>query len=651
MSKTALLALLLAAGAFGVGYVTATTTETTPTLPDDLAGDYSTSDTTSPDRANKLVGGVDAPERSGPALQSNPQADDLAPIRQAVAAYEALPLVRGDGTIAGAILTDDGGGLGGVKVSATPARVRPPMPYIDDLDERLLRSVRREIEHHQWLAANIVETTTDESGSFLLEGLQDREHHVRARREGWNIRARDWNRSRKARPGPDELPFVAKPKSGVRLELTQPDGTSISRARVQLIRQGGSARRNRSQGWTSSRPEIESNPGTYRLEVSAGEHNHLHAGGVDVEITSGEFTAVRVDLKERPVLVVTIAFPKGEETGGRFYHMPTDSGDRPTDVELTTRGEEKGMWAGAGQKPQQVIQDLKSRYVAVGFSRTRARLDAIDVIQLKDGINQHTLEIPALGAGASMKVRVFTSDGKPITDAAVSPQFTSKETGGAWGAAANRGAGEYLVVHPDGRGSGTYTLQITAPGHGRKKFEYDPGSTSVFDARFDPVAKLSLLIENVPTTAGKVMASLNLEPGRGRANEVALDADGKVAFAGTQPGTYHLQLQMGSRRGRRKVIHSQKIDLKSGERQLRIPMPELHTVTIRGATNNVSVRQQIKSKDRNARRNAYSEWKRVTDGEAVFADLPSGEYTAQSGRRRATFRLPGSTTIVLEDPK
>ena len=129
-----------------------------------------------------------------------------------------------------------------------------------------------------------------------------------------------------------------------------------------------------------------------------------------------------------------------------------------------------------------------------------------------------------------------------------------------------------------------------------------------------------------------------------------LDAEGRAVVQGVQPGDYNLHINVKSGRHRNAAIHTEPVTVRAGENKLRLSLPTLYTVTVHGASGSCHVSQEREPGKPRARR--ASLWGEAdSKGVATFDTLLPGTYRASSGRKRATFTVPGTREVTLEEHK
>ncbi len=634
MNKGLVLVVLVAVGAaFGAGYVLGSGGSTPVRIEPDLDGLEVRGDLAEPE----------APIRLGTARPELTTDETLLALRAAVATFPEPRPERGDGEIAGTVVTATGEPLAGVEISANPKRAGPRYQQPDDPDEALLYRLRWSVESTLWRRANKVTTTSDEAGHFRLAGLKDREHQISAWLEGWRIRDRDPTVPRTATPGA-RVDFVATAISGLTLAVYLPDGTQPKSASTMLSSAGGSS----GGWWAPERPTIEAQPGTYQLSVTSGEQEEFQAGPLSVEIRAGETRAVRVDLEARPTLQVTVRFPVGEEAGGRVFVLRIASPTAPQPAVLRSRGESSDVRRRGLEAWEATHANLQAGTYAVGYTRGREReFDVIDVVEVGPGVTEHVLPVPPLDKDEYVLVRVRGPDGRGLPDARISTGYFAENASSSGSSPlVNRGDGEYQVLHhvnPWGkRPGGTWWVSAQAGGFGTQRVEYEPGSVSTIDLDFQLPASLEVLVENAAGTDYESRVRVKLVQGHHHVADTVCDAKGKAFLDGLQPGAYEIQLRIGERHFMA-WVHAQPLALESGKNRLTLSLPTLYTVTVRGVDGTAWLRRAQEGLGSRFQKHATA-----ADGEAVFDGLPAGTYHVRCGEAKATFRVPGPSVVVLE---
>jgi hypothetical protein len=643
MNKGLFLVVLVVAGAaFGGGYLVGTSVKAEPSLD---VGVATTPAGSSPDRAPEAALSVEGP---APGLEGNEQ---LSALRSALAAFPDAVPERGDGEITGIVLTDAGKPLAGVEVSSLPQReyVQPERP--DDPEEALLQGIQRQIENARWSEANRVETTTDGEGRFVLEGLKDREHRVYAKLEGWRISSKGTS-THKAKPG-DELRFEATAVTGVTLEVYGPDGTMPKSASVRFESGSGS----RSSSWQPGRKTVEVEPGRYEMSVTAGEYREMRSEPVSIEVEKGQAVTIRVDLVASPVLKLRLGFPDGESMGstgmgGQIFRMRLASNEAPKASALQARGQQE--WASQRRSDEWIrtFTDVEPGYYAIGYSRGHNYpIETIDVVEVGPGLTEHTLEVPPLEEDEYVVLLIRGPDGEPIANASIGTGYVSDSSSSSGSSPlVNRGDGEYWVMHHRHgwreSDKGTYWIAATTKNYGTKRVEYVPGRTHLLKIDFEPPASADVLVKGVAGSDYEGSTKIFLFQGKHTSTgQTSCDSEGKARIDGIQPGEYDLKIVIGVDHWGAPV-HTETIRLKPGTNSIVTELPPLYSVTVRGAEGYAWV-QRV---EREGTPSHFHKNVQSAEGEAVFDGLPAGEYTAQSGSKQATFRVPGARIVVLEEP-
>lgn len=644
MGKATLMLVLLSAGAaFGIGYVTGTSSAPADNYEDEYTDDTPPGPTRTP---APIAGGP-----TGPALEGNPQADT--PIRAAIAAFPIPKADRGTGRILGIVQTSTGEPLEGVKVKLTPQpeydrSEKPP----EDPEEALVYHVKRQIERTRWTNANMIEAISGADGRFKLEGVVDRKHRIDGTKDGWKLNAQPaWN----LLPG-TEVVLTATKVTGLKLEVYGPDGKVPPHASTMLK----SGRSNMGGHWSPTNQVLDAAPGSYALTVKAGTAEELRAGPIDVTIEDGdEMATLRVDLELKPVLRVRLDFPKGEATNGNMFYALAPNGEMPTPAELRANGKQDYMgrhYYGHPFGPTQAavaprtFSDLEVGTYAVGFARGNT-FAAIELVEVAPGLNEKTLQIPEMDPSEYVIVKARGPKGKPLAGVTFMAGYKSgRRNNSSQTPVATRPGGEYLVLHYN-RGTnaeeGTYWLNVQSQQYGTQRVEYAKGTGSL-TVDFQEPATIEVHVSGIKSGAvvGKVRVTLR-EKQHGQSASGECNSDGLAILKGLQPGEYEARLNVGQRRMPGHVL-TQDVTVRPGKQTLQLTMPTLYTVTVRGATSSTMLRNDRRTDPKTPRLWRHGQ---PTDGEVIFAGIPAGAYTVRSGRGRAAFVVPGTTIVTLEEKK
>ena len=248
-------------------------------------------------------------------------------------------------------------------------------------------------------------------------------------------------------------------------------------------------------------------------------------------------------------------------------------------------------------------------------------------------------------------------EGKPLAGAQL---LVGRKSGGgsssSGATAIEREDGTIWVLHQEGDAAAgdadtTWWVEATHPVYGTKREAYRRTRASAVDLRFDKPGTLEVTVTGLAGTRyeGRIRAALT---GSRSCPGDVLDGSGRVTVSGVQPGIYSLALNLGGDRGRGSQIHTEEVEIRSGENRLRIEVPPLYEVEVLGVQGSAYVRAAGPDAGRAACAptavrpcSLNGPGRRTRDGRRPARPATT---RSRSGRKGARFSVPGATTVRLE---
>ena len=607
-----------------------------------------------------------------PVVLESARAAALEPIRRALGEVAPPEVPTGTGVVTGTVKTTDGAPLPGVEITLVPREKEERAPAWawrgDGKAPDLPSAVKDFVDRFRRIEATRRTTTTGADGAYRAEGLADLEYGVSATLAGWQIRS---DGSSRAKPD-GKVDFRAQAVSRVEFAVTLPDGTEPAGASLvgQRIDQPGGPAILHLEARPADDPPRARDLGDHRVRR---RERRAPDGGAGPGVGRGGRRAA--DGATRP------RRPDGPAREGRLPEGGAARGGMRGSIAIAPvppgRGADPALLAGSGQSQRSwsrdggsdaqvaTFPDLPPGRYLVGLSRDWGAAPTVTKeVDVGTGATDVTLDVPPLRRDEYVVVRVLGPDGKPIPNARVMGGFTGpsgassgpvevidREDGSKWA----------LHHHADAMpaeataGAVSWWLEAWAEGYGKKRSEYRRDGAASVDFRFDEPGTIEVTVAGASSGASAGRFRVGVTGGaeeamyyvhdRGTRDENRVDASGRARIRGVQPGEYDLLLFLsGEMTGLGGEVARQKVTVRSGTTEARMTVPPLYEVTIEGlqGTGWVTRREQGRRFQRSLRATA--------DGRAVVDGLPAGEYQAGSGDRRATFRVPGATTVRLEKP-
>lgn len=594
-------------------------------------------------------------------------------------AAESTPEPVGDRVLQGVVRDEDGSPLSGVTVRATrdgPGRNLPRkiergrgLDAPSSLDDRIADLVKRFREEETARQ----ETTTNGEGAYRLEGLTDDLYAVAAGAEGYIIKAKDgqW----RVRPG-RAVDFEATAVIDLPVRVTRSDGVGVSEAGISLQWSEGRGRNSELALWSADEPVLRLPPETYELRAIINE-DHAEQLGIRGEWASESQKAYLRKGEAAPVVELVLAPRLGVRgrvvvpDGVTLDHVqikvvPVENGRTPTAEDAWRRDGNHAWAAGWSDWKYEALDLAAGRYAIVASPSGGPSGSALEVVDVRDGIVVRDVELPHADPAERILVRVRDETGKPIDDIRyVSHRVRRSNSTSTSGTQLQDVApGDYALL-PDADLSSAIAeidentqvwLGIDHGERGEVWTELARGQKEV-DIRLASPALLHLTVSGVAGSAleGRVHAALQSDdasrklPYGGGRNE-AVPTSGVVDFRPVQPGAFVLTLSVSTRgeRWSQTEIARVELNLVAGDNHFALPLPVLHTLTVRAPGVGSSSATLFREGGSNQRA-------QFEDGVAVFENLAAGRYTIRmwngSAQGTMTVDVPAVTDVTFRpDP-
>jgi len=569
--------------------------------------------------------------------------DGSTPIPDSLGAIDAEDLTVGDGVISGHVRLEDGTPIPGAMVRTY---ARPPSEWkraerTAPLAERLEKSARQ----LRWDDATRREATTASDGSYALSRLVDGEHMVTATASGFSMR-RALGSMARVTTG-DTVDFVAKPQTTITFRIVGPGGVVPDEAKITFK----SGNNSHTRGWRTSQTEHSLAPMNKTLIVTAGEFEELRSEPRPFKIEAGDKDrVVEVELFSRPGVGGRLKFEgPTPQNAARVRIMRIRTGSKPTSAQLLEAEEQ--AWLHGHNEYRFSFHDLSPGTYALGVGREYDRVDAIEIVEVGDEFARVEIAVPDYDRNACIEILALSPDGVPVTEFQVTLSWKSE------GSSSSRGVN--AVVRPDGaiwvpfatqhdRKSGTHTVKLTSNEWGSIVREFTPRAGTRIDFQFVEPSRSTVVIAGYAGSAieGRVKVGIRGEGETATRADVSVDGMGRAILPPLAPGSYELSLRRKSRFHNGPVLSTVTVNLTSGEREIPVAIPALHSLTVELSGDVGGRRVSISGAE-------HFQSQVVTpdeNGRVEFDLLPAGEYTVNiyggtAGTKKVT--IPGTTHVTF----
>lgn len=562
------------------------------------------------------------------------------------------------GAITGVVRTKDGAGVAGVIVRGTTQPVGRPTrrPSGQAAATSAEESVRDAIGYAKWYEATNREAQTDASGAFTLTRLTEGTYSLGASAKGWSIRAEQGSDARSVKAGA-AVDFVATALVDVPVTVLLPGGAAPTEqvlVRWSLPRGGGGGG---SAWWKPDSPVLGVEPGTWEMHAESGKE--ARSSTVSVTATLGNvLPPVTLQLESVGSIEGVVRFDPPESAWASAEVSAVLKGTTVRrSVRPVTVKPPGWKFAFDGLEPGEYE-------LAASWSRgSRSPPDATAVVQVNAGRVVQDLVIPRTSPSEWLVVRVTGPDGKLLDDRDVSFGLKEEMVAGAGGYGASsvrRADGTFLVSlrvrtgdkdidFSDATHFGSdWRLEVRSRAFGVRMVEFVRGKTERVDVKFGEVARFRPVIAGAEGTplAGRLTVLL-AHPGQ--SDSAAFNNNLGDAV---EPGRYVAILRIGTGGGfYARVLARVPVDLRAGDNEVTIPVPELSTLTLRipgaGKGSEVSIKPARLPSD-----SGFAPTLTTEDGGIVSCpDLIAGNYcatvTLDGEVREMIVRVPASGEMTF----
>ncbi len=547
--------------------------------------------------------------------------------------------MRGTGSIAVLVVTPEGEPVPGVLVRAWPEDLRwksrdsSGRPPEDRPIESLVRELTVETLRER---AERIETSTGEDGTGVLEGLADLYWKVAVYREGFHFEPSHPVRWR--RTG-GEVRFKAQPLVPLSVTILLPDGTEPDFARLDLVASGFQP----GIVWAPDHRTVWIPPGDQKLNVRSGAYRKYVRKLVPVSSRLGESPApLTIRLKARRwIRGRVIALPTDLGFPGKLRILQlADKEDADTTRILEHREyDDVNVPRGLDFRIDQLDRsELAPGRWLLGLVE-RDEVLATTVIEVTDGLAECEIVVPEPDPENHMIVSLLGRESHRHRWLSVHSRLRVGEETWHGPPGVPMKDGRFRVRHARaegevGGGKAQYSLRIDSdtfddvriPYRGLEDDEIEvslsgPTSLNVRITGYEDSPHVSSLTVTLRPLEEKLFAPVWL-------SDRPPDREGNWFQEGVRPGKYELTVDTKpSRSSCRLTVVRRNITVKSGENEVVIPLPPLHTLVVtcedpgyRFSLGPVLFDRYEPSTGRRS----------LQKGRVVFEHLPAGEYAIRA---------------------
>ena len=601
---------------------------------------------------------------------------------------KAVPSPRiepGTKSLSGHVTDPQGRPLAGVTVRAARQKDRRPerakrgedLTALPSLEQRLRDAVTA---HYQALADQR-ETTSDETGGWHLDALQEGDWRVSAGKSGFAL-----STTRDVVKPDAVVDFHATLVVRVPVAVRLADGTTPDEVSIVFVGDRRMGRRN--EAWRSETPWLALEPGSYELKATLGD---LETGPPWPGFLSSESQRVNVRT-DAPPPELTFALKGSPGITGHVKLAPTDVEDS-LNVKLLPlqSGKEADLAQLVGSNKQARVdpregvyafKDLSPGRYLVGVVRGwQAPLVARAEVVVVDSMVTQDFVVPALEKGDCIVAKVIAPDGLPLDKVDFVLVYHARNEGqndNEWSNsvfAARRGLGVYWVVPPHGDGTGEqfppanvrYELEARSAQYGSRRVDVSGPGADV-EIRFGEPASLVVTIPGYVGSGFEGRVRLNVEkqnsnPG-GRSwydgNDNPLGSEGKQTFGPLESGPVRIAMTIQSENNswwQAARVGQLDLTLHPGENSVLFPIPALYSVVIEvpgGANGNVQLQRRDKGGAVNdGEFDGGGTYGQIdAQGHCTFSGLAAGDYVAQVWTEKVqgtmNLRVPCGAVVRFE---
>lgn len=557
----------------------------------------------------------------------------------------------GEGQISGAVTNAQGEPLPGVLVRATPRGKRPGASggrgSRDDIPDstKLSEKVTRYVEQQLWIQAEQREARTDPEGKYVIAGLRDGPHVVRAWLENHTLRATpsSWN----VNPGAT-IDFTAMPLVPVEIRVFDPFGQVIKKADLKFARRGPS-RNVTTYKWTAEDPIIRVNEGTFAIQAEVkGEAEMRSSEEVVTLQTSEPPDLLRLNLVRINVVKGKVKLPKGDtRDSGLMVHL----------VRLRD-GEEARPELLVNSKPHEWVHsyngfafrfgDVDSGRYMLGVCGNHGDTPlAHEVIQVSEGTVEQDIQLPPPEEGSHVVLTVLGPGGEMLRAVSFRELIRhDRSSRSGDGDATLRPDGRWIIrtEAPETRDeSFRHDLTVVSETYGEKSIELDSAKASEMTVSFEAPAMLQLTVSGGSghPDAARISVLVREKSSKRRhwhhrdkaVGLRRLDATGATKVGPLSPGDHVIELTY---RGRKDwsdwTIATKEVRLTSGNNSATIDAPTLHELVVAMPEGSKGSRVNLNRIMKKGETGSHLSVQETVDdkGLARFGGLPAGRYRLKS---------------------
>ncbi len=549
-----------------------------------------------------------------------------------------------NGTIHGSVIGRSGEPIPGVRIEALPIAITAA-PSFEELseDDKLFASVIAVIESHRSSERERVVAVADENGWFALEGVRRSVlYNVSASLEGWTFDSAEGSERRNVRAG-DVVELRGTLTSRVTVNVRFAGGREPDVARVQ-VRKG-----NRTDAWVwyPEKTTFSLSPGDYRFRAFFGsERTHMSEPQYRTILGGDQNEPLLLELEARTGIAGRVLVPAGEAPRTiHVYASPASSGGRADAEELARTG---ARTTASRPEFRFWFKDLPPGEYAVGVGRFPEEIVDSSTVTVENGFTDVELALPALSSDDYLEVAVLDPAGEILPKPRV------------WLEAAKLSQPAVFVPRPDGttwllfppKFDRTANRTVFAESSKFGREHVDATGLDAVSIQFRDPALLRVIIENYARSPVRGSVRLTLLGGEDRGGgrfrrswrhsflKNPLSIEGVQEFGPVSPGEYFVLLSVDKR-----AVLRERVELRPGdENELRLRLPEYHSLTVVGSGTRASVALRGNETLEGFWLSAENE-----NGRFVFPRLQRGRYLVRIDEQGTTMvDLSGDEVVRFE---
>jgi len=554
-----------------------------------------------------------------------------------------------DGTISGTVVDGSGKAISGVVITAVPdtrpfdlvanSRAARQRPH----EDRDLRTVAQEaIQGELWRRMARRSATTDVNGKYEIRGLMDAQHTLTAFHQEHDVRPLN----QRGRVQPDAVvDFTAAPVVLTKVEVRMPDGTLADHAWLRWSSPAG----NGGEAWMKDSGKVRMPLGSCKVKAQTWLPELMESEEVERQNREGGGGEPLVlKLVARRVLTARLKLPEGMAVPRTVeYRLRRVEGNAEIEPEELLKDQSNRHAVSRSAGKAQWFDLEPGNYLIAAFLNKR-RLIAHGIAEVSaDGASEIELPVEEPEAGTYVKVHLSGPDGGPVPgEVSFRVVTTTKGRQNTRKLDATQ-QGDTWLVYIDSLGENvdpTATMRVGTRDFGGATEEFSLRGGRTLSFRFDKPNKLSVKLERYSGSGveGSLYVALRGKLGADAWKQVS--PDGTCDLGGVQPGRYDLFLYV-RRKGRNYPIYKRPMDLNSGDDEMKVVVPVLHTLKVRWVAKGNPRNAVLRSKDENLGWMRRDE--RMRGKVATFELVAAGEYQVECNRKRKNVRVPGPAELQL----